>query len=115
MILIPRSLRSLAPKPRLQREAPAVLALCLALIAGCAAKPPIVIKEPKEVKVPVGKKCIPKEDAAQVKGAQFPLDAVDLSDPNTELARLANAARLELKVRREYVATVEKILEKCEE
>lgn len=91
------------------------LACAVLAVAACApVERRTVVVEPKDVSIAVAKPCIKKEDLPKER-PQWPLDQVDLSDPNTELARLANAARLERKVRNEYVGTVEKALEKCSE
>jgi hypothetical protein len=81
------------------------------LLCGCGlfgVRP--VVAVPKEVSVAVAQKCIDRKDVPET--PQFPLDTVQLTD-DAPLARLANAARLERKVRTAYVAKVEEVLKKC--
>lgn len=82
----------------------------LLLAAGCTTLPDALVATPKDVTMAVPGKCIKKKDVP--KTPVFPLDAVEF-DGQQDLARLTHAARLERKARQEYVATIEKVLEKC--
>jgi hypothetical protein len=83
------------------------------LLAGCTAAAPVVKTEGQETKVPVAVKCIDKKDLPAE--PVFPLDVVDLSKEDEALPRLANAARGERKLRKEYIEQTRKALEKCAE
>lgn len=79
---------------------------------GCAAlTKETIVAEPKEVRIGVPQKCIDSKDVPPI--PTFPLDAVDLTDSNTELVRLVNAATLERKIRTEYVGKVQEVIAKC--
>lgn len=89
---------------------------CMVILAGagaggCAHTKDVIISEPKEVKVGVALKCLDGKDVPPT--PIFPLDAVDLTDPKTELARVVNAATLEVRVRKEYVGKINEVLAKC--
>ncbi len=82
------------------------------VLAGCPAQTKeLVVTVPKEVQVAVATKCIKKGDVPLPPA--FPLDVVNLDNPNEELARTVNAARAEVKVRREYVSKTQEVLSKC--
>lgn len=89
----------------------AVAVLATLLFTACASTPPPVIVDAKEVKTVVLVPCLERKDIP--KAPEFPLDKVDLVDPKQELARLVNAATLELDIRRKWVAEVFKIFNNC--
>lgn len=89
----------------------AVLAGVAGLLMGCESLAPVVKTEGQDVSVPVVQKCIERKDLP--KKPTFPLDIVDLSNEKEALARLVNAARLEVKARTEYVSKAQEVFDKC--
>lgn len=86
-------------------------ALCLGVLCACTPLAPVIKTEGQTINVPTVQKCVDSKDIPVT--PEFPLDVVDLSNEAEQVARLANAARLERKVRREYVTKVTEVLKKC--
>lgn len=88
--------------------------LIVFLLSGCVAMDkPVVAGPPTVLKVPIRGKCLKKEEIPLV--PTFPLDAPELVTGNNIEAKIIQAAGKERLIRREYVDTVNSVLNSCAE